>query len=189
MDPGVWGPSAWALVHAVAENVKTRNVGAVHKWFATFDRVLPCPKCQRSYVEHIRLLPIPTVPGEFGRWAYELHNRVNITKRVPLREWPSYEVVSEVKLGEGRLKRLNNLRGENVWVFLNAVALICSCTRDFWLLLPDVLDTFAHQEAIAIKEFVKRNPIDKKNMVAWVQRMAGGTHMALTAKCDTVCSA
>lgn len=170
----MWGPSAWALIHSVAENVTPGNAVAVNKWFGLLDRVLPCPRCQGAYAEHIRMLPVPTERDEFGRWAYELHNRVNITKRTPLKEWPSYESVRRKYKGPGAgvgTGALRSLHGRDVWKFLSAVAVVCKCVEDFWKLLPDAIEPIAPGDAKSMRAFLKTHAVNKKNMVEWIHSL------------------
>lgn len=193
MEPGIWGPSAWALLHSIAENATPGNAAAVHKLFGLLDRVLPCPRCQGAYAEHIRLLPVPTDHEEFGRWTYELHNRVNITKRIPLKEWPAYESVKRKYRGPGPSGRLRSLHGRDVWKFLAAVALVCKCVEDFWKLLPAAIEPIAPGDAKAMRAFLKSHAVDKKNMVDWAYSLeyaVDGRAVApvTRASCDVKCA-
>lgn len=83
VDPKVWGPSAWDLIHSTAFNVAARgdtvsyNI-AKHMYYS-FLYILPCEKCRKNYDQHLLSLPIPASSAELPRWTFELHKRVSGT--------------------------------------------------------------------------------------------------------------
>ncbi len=99
MDTRFWGPSGWRLIHLVAAAESNRRVGAILEWFQLLEYVLPCKYCRASFHDYIRLQPLtPSIiadPEAFGRWAYDIHNRVNAKLRgqglleTPDPEWNS----------------------------------------------------------------------------------------------------
>ncbi len=83
MDTRFWGPSGWKLIHLIAhEPIKTAcHASAILKWFQLLEFVLPCKYCRASFHDYIRLQPLTLEivldADAFGRWAYDIHNRVN----------------------------------------------------------------------------------------------------------------
>jgi hypothetical protein len=83
MDTRFWGPSGWKLLHLVAaEPMHTeRHRKAVSAWFALLPYVLPCKFCRASLSDYFAAQPLTlhilTDPVRFGRWVYDIHNRVN----------------------------------------------------------------------------------------------------------------
>ncbi len=83
MDTRFWGPSGWRLFHLVAaeplqQPARQRDVA---KWMELMEYVLPCKYCRASFHDYVRLQPLtPEIlqtPATFGRWMYDIHNRVN----------------------------------------------------------------------------------------------------------------
>ena len=82
MDTRFWGPSGWRLFHLVAtEPVQQTRQRDVARWFELMEYVLPCKYCRASFHEYVRLQPLTTGiltnQPAFGRWVYDIHNRVN----------------------------------------------------------------------------------------------------------------
>jgi hypothetical protein len=83
MDTRFWGPSGWKLLHLIAaepiEN-KCHAIG-IQKWFQLLEYVLPCKYCRASFHQYVRLQPLTLEivmdNHAFGRWVYDIHNRVN----------------------------------------------------------------------------------------------------------------
>jgi Erv1 / Alr family len=80
IDPRVWGPHAWDLVHTVAHAVRDRkDFNQAKHILYSFLYILPCDKCRKNYHQHIMNLPIPNDPTELPKWAYQIHNRISST--------------------------------------------------------------------------------------------------------------
>jgi hypothetical protein len=82
MDTRFWGPSGWRLFHLVAaEPVQSSRQRDIARWFELMEYVLPCKYCRASFHEYVRLQPLTTdiltSQPAFGRWVYDIHNRVN----------------------------------------------------------------------------------------------------------------
>lgn len=72
VDPKIWGPSGWNILHAVAFSGKPNK-----EFFESVGLLLPCPQCRRNYSQHVAALKgFPTRPRDYGKWSYELHNKV-----------------------------------------------------------------------------------------------------------------
>lgn len=88
MDTRFWGPSGWKLIHLVAADTADATVArrkAILEWFGLLEYVLPCKYCRASFHDYVRLQPLtPAIIADteaFGRWAYDIHNRVNAKLR------------------------------------------------------------------------------------------------------------
>jgi hypothetical protein len=84
MDTRFWGPSGWRLLHLIAAS-PLKNRAAVKEWFELLKFVLPCKYCRASFHDYMELQPLtPEIlksPDTFGRWVYDIHNRVNAKLR------------------------------------------------------------------------------------------------------------
>lgn len=86
MDTRFWGPSGWALLHLIAATpIESARQEAVKQWFDLLEYVLPCKYCRASFHDYTKLQPLsPAIlkhPDTFGRWVYDIHNRVNAKLR------------------------------------------------------------------------------------------------------------
>lgn len=83
MDTRFWGPSGWHLLHLIAQTpVRTAcHATAILRWIELLEFILPCKYCRASFHQYIRLQPLTLkiIMDEvaFGRWMYDMHNRVN----------------------------------------------------------------------------------------------------------------
>ncbi len=73
IDPSIWGPPLWRLLHALAELRGTDPL-----WPILLDVMragLPCPECRYHYNAWYEGHPVEGV--EMGEWLMRLHNDVN----------------------------------------------------------------------------------------------------------------
>lgn len=111
VDPAIWGPSGWNLVHGLAAYAaKDPEISVV---FPKLFLLLPCAACQHNYQRHLNELPIPSDPKKLLKWSYELHERVNTWKG---------ETVAEVSFKDVEKQwKEHVLSWHDVWTFLEAV--------------------------------------------------------------------
>jgi hypothetical protein len=86
MDTRFWGPSGWTLLHLIASDTLTpARRAAVKEWFELLEYVLPCKYCRASFHDYMQVQPLTdqvlTSPAIFGKWLYDIHNRVNAKLR------------------------------------------------------------------------------------------------------------
>ena len=62
MDPEVWGPNAWILLHTITlvyPHKPTNNDKLNYKkFFNSLDKILPCDWCSHNYKIHLNKYPI-----------------------------------------------------------------------------------------------------------------------------------
>jgi len=98
-QPSTWGPSAWALMHILAEKSRSQNevfAKQFARWLYLLKDLLPCERCRVNYLEHLNIIPIP-VSGKrnhFVSWVYKLHKRVNESRNI--KKNPSYASVRDL---------------------------------------------------------------------------------------------
>jgi hypothetical protein len=102
MDTRFWGPSGWHFLHRIA-TAPVNNTRAVKEWIDLVEYVLPCKYCRASFHDYMRLQPLTLAtvrnPARFGRWMYDIHNRVNAKLRgqgLLTAKDPSWESVSAI---------------------------------------------------------------------------------------------
>ena len=84
MNPKIWGPKAWFLIHALAlnypKNPNFKEKQEYSNFFKSLKYVLPCLACAKHYEENIKKYPIDnyldTTESLFN-WTVDLHNMVN----------------------------------------------------------------------------------------------------------------
>lgn len=69
IDTRYWGPSGWQLIHYVAFHSKHPQ-----EFLLGLKDILPCKFCRESTTKFTQELPMMR---NTGKWAYELHNKVN----------------------------------------------------------------------------------------------------------------
>lgn len=84
MDTRFWGPSGWRLLHLIAAEpfASAAHKHATIRWLKLLEYALPCKYCRASFHDYLRAQPLSAdTPDEFGRWMYDIHNRVNAKLR------------------------------------------------------------------------------------------------------------
>lgn len=101
VTPAEWGPSAWRLLHGIAEKVGNQTIvpiirdeqNELRAVLRDFWMLLPCKTCQAHYREWIRSNnPDRLIQGYYGEdiqdgtrlWVFRLHNAVNERREVEI---------------------------------------------------------------------------------------------------------
>jgi len=80
ISPKIWGPSAWKLIHLTAAKTRTyADLAILRSFVEGLEYLLPCTKCRASFATHLSQLPFPSRPRDLSQWAYDMHNRVNLS--------------------------------------------------------------------------------------------------------------
>ena len=155
MDTRFWGPSGWRLLHLIAAN-PLRDRVAVKEWFELLEYVLPCKYCRASFHDYIELQPltdrIMESPTTFGRWVYDIHNRVNAKLRgqglltAPDPTWPT--VNAKFQRLSATMCRDPPLLG---WEFLVSVAYTTPAVTYKPVPMPDTPDYVSPTASCAFK--------------------------------------
>lgn len=91
MDPKVWGPKLWFVIHTIAlnfpENPSYEQKRTHEDFFNSLVYLIPCDKCRVHYRQHINNNPVVNHLKDSDtlfRYTIELHNEVNksLNKRV-----------------------------------------------------------------------------------------------------------
>ena len=91
-SPKVWGKSFWNTFHIVAlgysEDPTSQEMQSYKTFYETFGQVLPCKKCAKNYIDHLRELPLSNRlinKDALFAWTVSMHNLVNREMSKP--EW------------------------------------------------------------------------------------------------------
>lgn len=109
MDPSVWGPAGWRVLHRMAYRFARRDDAAA--FYASLQSLLPCPTCRANLKQHMAALPFPKAMAGVSRWVYDVHHRVNGTKHAP----------SEPTYAEVRRQYQHASFDEMEWIFVDAM--------------------------------------------------------------------
>lgn len=105
IDPVLWGPSAWSLLHAISYH-SSSSMDTIRELFEDLKILLPCSKCQASYTRHIEILPFPIRRDSLFKWLYELHHRINSSLQEPsIVDTPPYEIVKKTWKGQRGIEK------------------------------------------------------------------------------------
>jgi len=82
IDPKVWGPSAWWLLHtaaakAAASSTSSHDLAMFKKMTSVLDCLLPCETCRENFKAHLARYRWPRTASALPGWVYKLHNSVN----------------------------------------------------------------------------------------------------------------
>ena len=86
MDPKIWGPFMWFVLHIITFNYP-ENPTPFHKesyrdFFNTLKNIIPCEQCRKHYAKHIQEYPISPhldTKKQLIEWLIHIHNMVNIS--------------------------------------------------------------------------------------------------------------
>lgn len=83
IDPKIFGPGSWAVIHAVADVCEQSKANSCYRFYTKLVfrifHALPCAKCRRHAVKYLDEHPIPQskADGSPFEWAVTFHNVVN----------------------------------------------------------------------------------------------------------------
>jgi hypothetical protein len=105
IDPVLWGPSAWSLLHAISFH-SSSSMDTIRELFEDLKILLPCTKCQASYTHHLEMLPFPSRRESLFKWVYELHHRINASLQTPsMIDTPPYPTVQKLWRGTSGIEK------------------------------------------------------------------------------------
>lgn len=86
MDPEIWGPNAWVLLHTITlvyPHKPTNNDKQIYKnFFTNLYKILPCDWCSHNYKIHLNKYPIDNYLNSkknIVQWLINIHNETNKT--------------------------------------------------------------------------------------------------------------
>ena len=74
IDPAIWGPPLWTLLHSLAEAAKTDT--AWPQLISALTTSLPCPECTYHYSTWVAGHPLRG-SADVASWLLDLHNDIN----------------------------------------------------------------------------------------------------------------
>ena len=92
MNPEIWGPHAWILLHTITINYpnhpsKTDKLN-YRNFFTSLQHCLPCDACSKHYSDNLKRYPLTdTVLSSRTNlvfWLVKIHNSVNILNGKPI---------------------------------------------------------------------------------------------------------
>ena len=91
MDPKIWGPFMWFILHIITFNYPEKpssfDKQSYRDFFISLKNIIPCEQCRKHYTKNIQEHPItPHLDNKKNliEWLIKIHNLVNISlnKRV-----------------------------------------------------------------------------------------------------------
>ena len=90
MDPAIWGPHFWFVLHLVSfhypDNPNQKHKDAYKSFYNSIQGVLPCQNCRR-HSKLFKSYPIePHIDSKLDliRWVNQIHNFVNAKLGKPI---------------------------------------------------------------------------------------------------------
>lgn len=100
MDPNIWGPKLWFMIHTIAlnypDNPTYQDRRSHEEFYNSLKYVIPCEKCRIHYTQRLKRMPIINHldnSNTLFKYTIDLHNQVNksLNKKIY-----SYEEVMEI---------------------------------------------------------------------------------------------
>lgn len=86
MDPKIWGPFMWFILHIISFNYPEKptpfDKQSYRDFFNSLKHVIPCKECKKHYTKNIQEHPItPHLDNKkhLIEWLIKIHNLVNIS--------------------------------------------------------------------------------------------------------------
>jgi hypothetical protein len=100
MDPEVWGPHAWIVLHTITFNYPEtpclQDKNNIRLFFKYFSYQTPCNKCKNHFIKYMNKNPLTdkllSSKDDLIDWLINAHNKVN--KRNKKRLYSREEVIS-----------------------------------------------------------------------------------------------
>ena len=119
IDPAIWGPSLWKVLHTLA--VKAAGDASWPTVLDALRSALPCPECSYHYNAWGKRFPV-TKSIDVGEWLLNLHNDVNRrTRRQPWTAAMISDTYSKVTSLDEAMAMLNGKLGESAYKLLAAM--------------------------------------------------------------------
>ena len=90
MDPKIWGPFLWYILHIMSFNYPVTPSYAdkriYHDFYVNLKELIPCANCRKHYQQHLHTNPItPALDtrADLVKWVIQMHNMVNISLGKP----------------------------------------------------------------------------------------------------------
>jgi hypothetical protein len=85
MNPEIWGPHAWFLLHTISfnypENPTPVDKNNIRNFIYSFGEVIPCDACKIHFKQNLKNVPLTEEALESNNnlviWFIDLHNVVN----------------------------------------------------------------------------------------------------------------
>ena len=91
MDPKLWGPHFWFVLHFVTfnypDNPTTYDKHSYKLFFESIKDILPCEKCRKHYRNHLSQNPLEVALDkriDLIKWLIQIHNNVNRSTNKPI---------------------------------------------------------------------------------------------------------
>lgn len=163
IDPKVWGPSAWNLIHTVAFNVRTiQDLNYAKHIVYSFLYILPCEMCRRNFDKHLVSLPFPNEIEDVAKWSYAIHRRISGDAYL----WST---------AKERWSGIRSVRVADIHTFLMCIAQTHPSARAIDAMYRDSLWNFVRALSYFVKGLprIRRDDVTSRTLFkSWVKKIA-----------------
>ena len=121
MEPKIWGPKLWFIIHTIALNYPdnpTYDQKRIHEdFFNSLVFLIPCEKCRIHYRQHINNNPVVnhlTDSNTLFKYTIDLHNEVN--KTLNKKQYSYEEAVKFYKMEYGDIPKGNSYLNKKTFI-------------------------------------------------------------------------
>lgn len=127
VSPGIWGPSAWALIHLLPLSEPDQFTPTHYQaFFDSLIHVLPCEACRKHLQENLAQLPTITTlttKKQLFDWTVQLHNKVNQLTNKPI--WTTAQAYAFWKgVADGKNKLHGGICLPNYWKYATYILVL-----------------------------------------------------------------
>lgn len=98
MDPTVWGPKLWFIMHTYAlnysDNPSRHEKHDMAEFFNNLKTTIPCNRCRLNYNRHLETNPVEnhlTDKHTLFKWTVDIHNETNKSIGKPIYSYEEAE--------------------------------------------------------------------------------------------------
>lgn len=121
MDPKIWGPKLWFVIHTLAlnysDNPSYEQKRTTEDFFNSLVFLIPCDKCRVHYRQHINNNPVVNHLKDSNtlfKYTIDLHNEVN--KTLNKKQYSYEEVVKFYKIQYGDISETNSYLNKKTFI-------------------------------------------------------------------------
>jgi hypothetical protein len=130
MDPTIWGPKLWFVIHTLAlnypDNPNYEQKRLHEDFFNSLVFLIPCDKCRVHYRQHINNNPVVNHLKDSNtlfKYTIDLHNVVN--KTLNKKQYSYEEAVRFYKIEYGDISVRNSYLNKKTYIGVSILTILC----------------------------------------------------------------
>lgn len=129
MDPSIWGPNLWVVLHTISfnysQNPSKEELKSHLDFFNSLVHIIPCRVCKNHYSNFIENNPIKdnlNNRDSIIRWVLKCHNNVNKLNNKP--EWDYNKLIRHYSNLYNTTQQIVFISNNNIPIYVILIVLI-----------------------------------------------------------------